>query len=211
MAEFASDGFVILWLVVLEGLLSVDNALVLAAMVSVLPENQRKKALLYGILGAYVFRILAILFAVALLKVWWLKVLGGLYLLYLGFSGLRGQEEKKSAVGASNQFWPVVLRVELMDLAFSIDSILAAVALTSKIWLVVLGGMLGILIMRLVAGIFIRFLEKHQLFKKTAYILILVIGAKLGISPWWHPQEWLFFGILLLVFLGTFVVEKIKK
>jgi YkoY family integral membrane protein len=216
----ASDGFIIFWLVVLEGLLSVDNALILATMVSILPAEQRKKALLYGLLGAYIFRIIAVLFAVFLLEIWWFKVVGGLYLFHIGYKGLRVKEEKEGFLikllnkffsGESGIFWAVVVQLNIIDLFFSVDSILAAVALTEKIWLVILGGMIGILIMRLVANMFVKFLEQHPLFKKTAYVLILVISVKLIISPWQHPPKWIFFLILTLIFLGTFVIEKAKN
>ena len=70
-------------LVILEGLLSADNALVLAVMVKHLPEKQRRKALFYGLLGAYVFRFIAIGVGVFLIKLWWVKVLGAAYLAWL--------------------------------------------------------------------------------------------------------------------------------
>ena len=83
--DLAAAGFVILNLILIESLLSVDNAAVLATMVMDLPEHQRPRALKWGIVGAYVFRGLALLFASLLIKIWWLKVLGGFYLLYLCF------------------------------------------------------------------------------------------------------------------------------
>ena len=74
---------IILNLIVIESLLSVDNAAVLATMVLDLDKKDRKKALHYGILGAYIFRGICLLLAAVLIKIWWLKPLGGLYLLYL--------------------------------------------------------------------------------------------------------------------------------
>jgi predicted tellurium resistance membrane protein TerC len=76
---------IILNLILIESLLSVDNAAVLATMVLDLPKEQRNKALRYGIIGAYVFRGICLLLASWLVKVWWLKPLGGLYLIYLAF------------------------------------------------------------------------------------------------------------------------------
>ena len=83
--NFQSDIVVILNLIIIESLLSIDNAAVLATMAMELPKEQRSRALKYGIIGAYVFRGLALVFATFLVKIWWLKVLGGLYLLYLTF------------------------------------------------------------------------------------------------------------------------------
>ncbi|HZH98751.1 MAG TPA: hypothetical protein VEX38_07245, partial [Fimbriimonadaceae bacterium] len=73
----------VLFLVLLEGLLSADNALVLAILVRHLPRDEQKKALLYGLAGAFVFRLIAILFAAVVLKQWWLQAIGAAYLLFL--------------------------------------------------------------------------------------------------------------------------------
>src|SRR4051812_37734543 len=136
---------IILNLIVIESLLSVDNAAVLATMVIDLPKEQRSKALKYGIIGAYVFRGICLFLAAWLVKIWWLKPLGGLYLLYLAFSYFKGkagndkEEESvnkneswiyKSTVGLVGNFWATVALVEVMDLAFSIDNVFAAVAFT---------------------------------------------------------------------------------
>lgn len=189
---------VIFWLVALEGILSVDNALVLAIMVSILPREQQKRALTYGILGAFIFRILAVILALVLVKLWWLKFLGGGYLLYVAYKGLYGHGLDQRAARSPN-FWAVVLRVELLDIAFSIDSILAGVALSEKSWVIITGGILGIVTMRFAAGIFIKLIEKYPALKKAAYALVVVIGLKLGLSVWWHAPEWLFFGIMFLI------------
>jgi YkoY family integral membrane protein len=129
-------------LIIIESLLSVDNAAVLATMVMDLPEKERDKALKYGIWGAYVFRGLAMIFAAFLIKIWWLKPLGGLYLLYLVYDYWKGKQtetseddliDKKSnwlyraTVGSLGNFWATVCLVELMDMAFSIDNVFAAV------------------------------------------------------------------------------------
>ena len=183
---------VVFWLILLEGILSVDNALILAIMVSILPREQQKRALTYGIWGAFIFRIIAVLLALILIKLWWLKFLGGGYLLYVAYKGLYGHGlDPKSARTAS--FWGVVLQVELLDIAFSIDSILAGVALSEKSWVVITGGILGIVIMRFAASFFIKLIDKYPALKKSAYILVAIIGAKLALSVWWHVPEWLFF------------------
>lgn len=129
-------------LVIIESLLSVDNAAVLATMVMDLPQNQRDKALKYGIWGAYIFRGLAMIFASYLIKIWWLKPIGGLYLLYLVYGYWKGKQtesteddviDKKSnwlyriTVGSFGNFWATVALVELMDMAFSIDNVFAEI------------------------------------------------------------------------------------
>ena len=192
---------IILNLIVIESLLSVDNAAVLATMVLDLPKEQRSKALRYGIIGAYVFRGICLLLASWLVKVWWLKPLGGLYLIYLAFSYFKnksaekGEEEAikkeeswlyKSTVGMIGPFWATVALVELMDLAFSIDNVFAAVAFTDHVFLIYVGVFIGILAMRFVAQAFVKLMEKFTFLEAIAFIVIGVLGIKLTSSLYTH-------------------------
>jgi YkoY family integral membrane protein len=192
---------IVLNLIVIESLLSVDNAAVLATMVLDLPKNQRSKALKYGIIGAYVFRGICLLLASWLVKIWWLKPLGGLYLLYLAFSYFKnksaekGEEETikkeeswlyKSTVGMIGPFWATVALVELMDLAFSIDNVFAAVAFTDHVFLIYTGVFIGILAMRFVAQAFVKLMEKFTFLEAIAFIVIGVLGVKLTSSLYTH-------------------------
>ena len=208
--DFFHYVLVVLWLVLLEALLSVDNALVLAMMVSALPSKQQKRALKYGIWGAFIFRAIAVLLAFILIKLWWFKILGGAYLLYVAYEGLR-HEKNREAPKVKPNFWAVVAKVELMDIAFSVDSILAAVALSDNKLVVILGGILGIVAMRYTAGVFIKLLGKHPILKKTAYVLLVVIGVKLAVSIWWSPSHLLFFGILFGILAASLVIERCKR
>jgi predicted tellurium resistance membrane protein TerC len=143
----SSDLLTIALLVALEGLLSADNALVIAVMVLGLPKEQRRGALHYGLIGAFAFRIVATLLAIYLMQLVWVKLLGGLYLLYLTYSHFQGgktAEERQTPPQATpwlglSAFWATVIRVELVNLAFSIDSILVAVAVSPKRWVGALG------------------------------------------------------------------------
>ncbi len=188
---------IILNLIVIESLLSVDNAAVLATMVMDLPTEQRKKALKYGIIGAYVFRGLCLLLATWLVKIWWLKPLGGLYLLYLAFDYFKSKwtpqkeddtlnksESKlyKLTLGKLGPFWATVVLVEVMDLAFSIDNVFAAVAFTDKIFLICVGVFIGILAMRFVAQAFVKLMEKYRFLETSAFLVIALLGVKLMIS-----------------------------
>jgi YkoY family integral membrane protein len=185
MDDFATLGL----LVFLEGVLSIDNALVLALIVSHLPQEQHKRALLYGIFGAVVFRLIAIASASYLMNWTWVKFVGGGYLLYLAaqyFFG--GDDEKESKSARQRNFWMTVIVVELTDIAFAIDSILTAVALSQKLWVVMTGGFLGLLLMRFAAGGFIQLLKRFPRFETTAYLLVTIIGTKLILEgfhlPW---------------------------
>lgn len=181
---------IIINLIILEGLLSIDNAAVLAVMVNHLPEKQRVKALRYGLLGAYVFRGLCLLVASWLIKVIWLKVAGGLYLIYLAIKGLKPHDEEEGQIkkksGLFKTFWGTILMVEIMDLAFSIDNVFAAVALSDKFWVIMVGVGIGILAMRFVAGVFVKLMQKYPTLATSAYIVILLLGIKLVLSGGIH-------------------------
>jgi YkoY family integral membrane protein len=190
---------IILNLIVIESLLSVDNAAVLATMVMDLPKQQRDKALKYGIIGAYVFRGVCLFLAAWLVKIWWLKPLGGFYLLYLAYDYFKGKSESgdeevdknkswiyKSTVGLIGTFWATVALVEVMDLAFSIDNVFAAVAFTDHIWLIYIGVFIGILAMRFVAQAFVKLMEKFTFLETVAFIVIGVLGLKLSASLYTH-------------------------
>ena len=185
-------------LVLLEGLLSADNALVLAVMVRHLPKFEQKKALRYGIWGAFIFRAIAVVFAYQLSQFWQLKLLGGLYLFYLaakhfilGDGSEGGDGESGPSKRFGDGFWATVISVELADIAFSIDSILAAVAMVEglpeqlqqnkvvALTIIYIGGVLGIIMMRLVAGVFLVLLNRYAGLASGAYLLVAWIGLKL--------------------------------
>lgn len=195
--DLKAASLIILNLILIESLLSVDNAAVLATMVMDLPKEKRDKALKYGIIGAYVFRGICLIFASLLIKVLWLKAVGGVYLMYLTFNYFRtkqtaGTEDDtlnkqenrfyKMTLGALGPFWSTVALVEVMDLAFSIDNVFAAVAFTKNLWLIMIGVFIGILAMRFVAQSFVKLIEKFPFLEGTAFIVIGVLGVKLVLS-----------------------------
>lgn len=194
---------VILNLILIESLLSVDNAAVLATMVLDLPKDQRKKALKYGIIGAYVFRGICLLFAAMLIQIWWFKPVGGIYLLILAIKYFFTKKKEESedpqtiaeelarkrrswlyrkTLGAFGPFWSTVILVELMDLAFSIDNVIAANAYTQNIILIWVGVFIGILAMRFVAQGFVRLMEKYPFLSICAYTVIGILGLKLTLA-----------------------------
>lgn len=178
-----ADLLVVAVLVVLEGLLSCDNAVVLALLVKDLSPDQRGKALRYGIIGAYVFRIAALFLAVWIMTVWQVKVLGGAYLCWLAIEFFRHGDQGKKAetrrILGLSIFWSTVVNVEFTDIIFSVDSIAAAVALSKKMWVLILGGLLGILAMRFAAQAFITLIERFPRLTASAFAAVAVIGVKL--------------------------------
>lgn len=198
-----SGAIVIVQLIFLEGILSLDNAAVLGAMVSSLPDDrlipwpvgltaaarpldrlfgpQRTAALRVGLLGAYAGRSLMLILAAWVMRSTWLKLIGALYLLYLAIHTLGASDEddgggRKERLGS---FWRVVLAVEMADLAFSLDNVVAATALSNDLPLVILGVAMGILMMRFAAGIFANLVQREPVLEAAAYILVLNIGVEL--------------------------------
>ncbi|GAX04149.1 TerC family membrane protein [Secundilactobacillus pentosiphilus] len=184
-----SDWLVIFSLVLIECLLSVDNAVVLAAQTQALPTQKlREKSLFYGIWGAYVFRFLIIGIGVYLINLWEIKVLGAGYLLFLTVQYFSKSRVKHTRRLVSNKkrhismFWSVVMQIELMDIVFSIDSVLASLAISSNPVIVLIGGMIGILAMRGVAEMIMRLMRIIPELEPMAYGLIALIAIKLFIS-----------------------------
>jgi YkoY family integral membrane protein len=256
-------------LVVLEGVLSIDNALVLGLLARKLPKSQQRRALTYGLVGAFVFRVIAIALAAYLFHWRVVKLIGGAYLVYvavkhfffetkdahghgedvkigpdgvptLGDEATAGPPPADVAVAATRKhagFWSTVAVIELTDIAFAIDSILAAIALVGtpagydpreshpKLWVVITGGMLGVILMRFAAVLFIKLLDRFPRFEEAAYLLVLLIGLKL-IADWYfnpdpqrpHPMVdfhsthspgfWVFWGLMVACFAVGFLPKR---
>lgn len=177
-SDFATIGV----LIFLEGILSLDNALVLAIIARGVKPELQKKVLTYGLVGAVVFRMLAIFFASTLIQYRWIKFVGGAYLLWLAIQFFFFSEEKEDRERISRGFWSTVLVIELTDIAFAVDSILAAVALTNRYWVIVTGGLIGTFMMRFAANQFIRLLKVYPNLERTAYLLITIVGTKVMVE-----------------------------
>jgi YkoY family integral membrane protein len=220
-----ADFVTIALLVALEGLLSADNALVMAIMVLGLPKRQHHPALRYGLVGGFAFRIIATLLAVYLIRVEWVKLLGGFYLLYLTWSHFAGRgddEDRRAAPKARpwlglSAFWATVVRVELINLAFSIDSILVAVAMSPKTWVVIAGGILGIVAMRLVVGKLLTLVQKYPPLVDGAFAIIAWVGAKLCLE-YLHSAGYvdleiprlISLAVIVIIFAAAFVYAKMQ-
>ena len=220
-----SDLLTVGLLVVLEGLLSADNALVVAVMILGLPRRQQKMALRYGLLGAFAFRIVATLLAVYLIRLAWVKLLGGLYLLYLTYQHFyqSGDAEQRSRPRPARPWlgmsalWGTILKVELVNVAFSVDSILVAVAISSKTWVVLTGGLLGIVAMRIVISQLLVIVRRYPTLVDGAFVIIALVGAKLlieyaGAMNWIHYEmpKWLSLGLIAITFLIAYLQARRK-
>ena len=192
------DWIMIFTLILMECLLSVDNAVVLAAQTQVLPTDaQKRESLIYGLWGAYLFRFIVIGIGTYLINFWEIKLLGGIYLFYLVYRYFYDQRHpekvaqehtpKKKHKNTNKKhhlslFWRTVISIESMDIVFSIDSVLAALAMSNNPVVVLIGGMIGILCMRGVAQIIIKLMEIIPELQTMAYILIAIIALKLLVS-----------------------------
>jgi YkoY family integral membrane protein len=211
----ASDLVTIALLVLLEGLLSADNAMVLAVLVLGLPKEEQRKALRYGIIGAFVFRIAATVFAAHMIQLRIVQLIGGLYLLWLPyhhfFRGGDAQERRTPPKATPwlglSAFWATVVKVELTDIVFAIDSILVAVAMSPKLWVIITGGVLGIIAMRLVIGQLLAIVRRYPALVDGAFIIIAWVGIKL-LFEYAHSLElihfvipkWLSLGLIAVIF-----------
>ncbi|PLR79376.1 hypothetical protein CU633_01215 [Bacillus sp. V3-13] len=241
-------GWVLLVLVALEGLLAADNALVLAIMVKHLPEEERKKALFYGLFGAFIFRFGSLFIISFLVDVWQVQAIGALYLLFIAINHIvrkfvkhkDGAEVKKEEKKGSG-FWATVFKVELADIAFAVDSILAAVALAvtlpdtplphiggldgGKFLVIFAGGLIGLIIMRFAANYFVTLLQRRPGLEIAAFMIVGWVGVKLAVYTLSHPalavlpeafaksSEWKisFYVVLILIALGGWFLSKDKQ
>ncbi len=227
--------FLILVILLLEIILSFDNAAVLATMVKDLPKNQQDKALRYGILGAYLFRGIALVLVDSILSIWWLKPIGGAYLIYMCIAHFVSKSksnetdaEKKETqdrliyrytIGLFGVFWSTVIAVEFMDIVFSIDNIFAVVAYSDNVILICIGVFIGILAMRYVAKYFVVLMEKYPVLETSAFVVIGLLGIKLSLailvhfysSLKWLEEDYFDFVvscITLIVFIGPLLFQR---
>ncbi|RME05918.1 MAG: DUF475 domain-containing protein [Anaerolineae bacterium] len=229
---------IIIQLIFLEGILSIDNAAVLGAMVSPLPHDQpvpypralkflqsftdrylgmqQSAALKVGLLGAYVGRGLMLMLAAWVIRNPVLHLLGALYLIKLAFGYLSGEDEDEEEgalpLNQTSTFWMVVLNVELADLAFSLDNVVAAVALSDHIAVVMLGVAIGILIMRFAAGIFAWLIRREPSLATGAYLVVLNIGVELLLAEFWGIEigAWTKFAISVMTLLLCVLYARLK-
>ncbi len=218
---------VIISLIIIEGLLSVDNALAIAALASHLPEKQRTMAMRLGIGGAYPFRILALYFANIIIQNAWLKIAGAAYLIHLllaHFAGKISEEDKDPGVSAdggelpssshahhrgeaARGFWSTVFAIQFLNLSLSVDNVVAAVAMSPLFWVVCTGVVIGILALMFLATLCVRLIEKYPVLEDAAFLLIGYVGALLLFEMGTHHDLGTvgkFIGIVLILGLSLF-------
>ncbi len=207
---------VIISLIIIEGLLSVDNMLAIATLASQLPEHQKKIALRTGLAGAYVFRGVALFFVGFIMANEWVKFLGAFYLIHLmaeHFSdySAANDEDSETIPHKPRTFWSTVIAIQLMDLSLSVDNVVAAVAMSPKIWVVVTGVCLGLLTLWMFASVSLKMVEKFPILQHTAFLLIGYVGLILLVEltaeygfhrPLHIGPEYKFIGITIIMALS---------
>lgn len=247
MGIWLEYGWVLIVLIGLEGILAADNALVMSIMVKHLPDDKRKKALFYGLAGAFVFRFASLFIISYLADVWYVQAIGAAYLLYISINHIVKQlfvkknKHLKKAEKKNENFWVTVLKVELADIAFAVDAILAAVALALTLpetnlpniggmdggqFLVILaGGIIGLIIMRFAASYFGKLLVRRPGLETAAFLIVGWVGIKLAVYTLAHPDiavleksfpksagwKLVFWGVLILIAVLGWFLSKDKK
>lgn len=208
----------IFFLSFLEMILSADNAVVLGLIVAKLQENLRKKALYIGSISAFFIRALTLLLISFLIQYRWIQALGACYLIYLSIRYFYKRKQSRAPSLERMGFWKVVILVELFDIAFAIDSILAGVAFIStgdghvdysKIWIVYVGGMIGLLGIRYAAHLFSHLMERFPRLESQAHFMIGWIAIRLIYELFPHPT--FFEPIFWIILAGLFFLGLVKK
>ncbi|MFZ4593524.1 MAG: TerC family protein [Verrucomicrobiaceae bacterium] len=208
---------VILGLIVIEGLLSVDNALAIAAMASHLDEKKRALAMNIGYIGAYGFRIIALLVASWIIDNMWVKLAGALYLVWLMCAHFASQREAVGEEGEAlnvhhRTFAGTITMIALMDLSLSVDNVVAAIALSpDKLWPVYVGVTIGIISLRIIAGYAVKMIEKYPILEHTAFMLVGYVGLMLLVELELHvhfDKVVKFIGIVALSGLSILYSQK---
>ena len=208
---------ILLVLVVLEAVLSADNAIALAAIAkSVEDPKSQKQALNIGLVGAYVLRIALIFAATWVVKYWQFELLGAMYLLWLVFNYFFADEnEGEEATSVSSKsVWQIVPTIAITDLAFSLDSVTSAIAITEDTWLIVAGGTIGIVILRFLAGLFIRWLKEYTYLEDAGFITVGFVGIRLLLKVWlpdYLIPEWITIAVVAVFFAWGFSKKEVLE
>jgi YkoY family integral membrane protein len=201
---------VLLILVFLEAVLSADNAIALAAIAQGLEDKKlERQALNIGLVFAYVLRITLLLTATWVQKFWQFELLGAAYLLWLVFQHFTSQEEEDNHHHGPkySSLWQIIPIIAFTDLAFSLDSVTTAIAVSQETWLVLTGTTIGIVTLRFMAGLFIRWLDEYENLADAGYITVAFVGLRLlikVINDALVPPQWIMVSAIAIVLTWGF-------
>jgi YkoY family integral membrane protein len=212
-----STPVLLLVLVALEAVLSADNAIALASISQgLVDEKLRPKALNLGLIFAYVLRMVLIVFATWVARYWQFQVLGAAYLLWLVFNYFTAgkDEDGEPQRPQYESLWQVIPIIAITDLAFSLDSVATAIAVSTDTWLVISGATIGIILLRFMADLFIRWLQEYTHLEDAGYVAVALVGIKLLVRaayPDLEVPEALTVGLVAIIFTWGFSQRKEAK
>lgn len=214
--NFGIDTFLLLGiLVTLEAVLSADNAIALAAISQGLKDSKmQRQALNLGLVAAFVLRVCLILTATWVTKFWQFELLGAGYLLWLVFQyfSSNASDSEEHHGPQFDSLWQAIPMIALTDLAFSLDSVTTAIAVSQETWLVITGGLIGIIALRFMAELFIRWLDEFIHLEDAGYITVGFVGLRLlakALIPDLVPPEWVMIGLIAVLFTWGFSKRKL--
>ncbi|MGG6296941.1 TerC family protein [Leptolyngbya sp. AN02str] len=202
----------LLVLIALEAVLSADNAIALAAIARGLETpKQQQQALNLGLLVAFLLRMLLIVTATWVIKYWQFELAGAFYLLWLVFKYFTS-DDSNDGEGHHHgprftSLWQSIPVIAFTDLAFSLDSVTTAIALSDELWLILTGGTIGIITLRLMAGLFIRWLKEYTHLEDAGYVTVGLVGLRLllrVVQPEFVPPEWIMISAIAILFTWGF-------
>ena len=207
--------FILIVLIALEAVLSADNAIALAAIAQSIKEPKlQRKALNIGLIGAYVLRMTLIFAATWVVQYWQFELLGAAYLIWLVFNYFLTSDEDEDQevhkLGFSS-LWQIIPTIAITDLAFSLDSVTTAIAVTEETWLIITGGTIGIITLRFLAGLFIRWLEEYTYLEDAGFITVGFVGLRLlfkAVLPDLILPEWITIAFVAICFTWGFSKRK---
>ncbi|WP_069790870.1 TerC family protein [Cyanobacterium sp. IPPAS B-1200] len=209
--------FILVILVALEAVLSADNAIALASIAQGLEtEKEQQYALNVGLVLAYILRITLIITATWVIKYWQFSVAGGLYLLWLVFRYYTNKSDDSEGVSNLNfkGLWQAIPMIAVTDLAFSLDSVTTAIAVADEIWLIIAGGTIGVIALRFLAQLFIRWIEEYTHLEDAGFITVGLVGLRLivkVIEPSLVPPEWVMIITIISIFTWGFSAKNAIK
>lgn len=213
--NFGIDAFFLLViLVALEAVLSADNAIALASISKGLEDaKMQTQALNVGLVVAFVLRMALILTATWVINFWQFELLGALYLLWLVFQHFTSEEgeEGEHRGPRFTTVWQAIPTLALTDLAFSLDSVTTAIAVSDQTWLVLTGATIGIVTLRFMAGLFIRWLDEYVYLEDAGYMTVGLVGARLLVKVFrddFAPPQWLMISVIAGLFIWGFSKRK---
>ncbi|BBP01985.1 membrane protein [Sulfuriferula nivalis] len=213
-----SDLPTIISVIILSSLLSLDNSLVVAAIADKLPRHQEQKAVVFGLSAGILFRLMALFIVGFIVKYPIIKIIGGLYLLYLAYQhfAVEGEEEThhaREALGAA------IVAITMADIAFSVDNIVATVAMSPKLMVVLIGTVVGGIAMIFTTKLILKLLKRYHLLEACAYAIVAFVGAVIlveeaptyfGLGFQIHIPDMLKFAVVIGAAVGTVAYEELQ-